>query len=75
LSNEERQSRENLRFSDADECKSSQDLPGRSGSKALPGRKLQYTNWLNLRQLLEPSGREMACGSEDFGLKMTQSEP
>jgi hypothetical protein len=38
----------------------------------LPGRKLRYTKWLNLRQLLELSGREMGCGSEDFGLKMTQ---
>jgi hypothetical protein len=38
---------------------------------ALPGQKLRYTKWLNLRQLLEPSGREMGCGSEDFGLKMT----
>jgi hypothetical protein len=35
---------------------------------ALPGQKLRYTKWLNLRQLLEPSGREMDCGSEDFGL-------
>jgi hypothetical protein len=34
----------------------------------LPGRKLRYTKWLNLRQLLELSGREMGCGSEDFGL-------
>jgi hypothetical protein len=39
---------------------------------ALSGQKLRYTKWLNLRQLLEPSGREMGCGSEDFGLKMTQ---
>ena len=39
---------------------------------ALPGRKLRYTKWLNLRQLLEPSGREVGCGSEDFGLKMTE---
>jgi ABC transporter substrate binding protein len=37
----------------------------------LPGRKLRYTKWLNLRQLLESSGRETGCGSEDFGLKMT----
>jgi hypothetical protein len=35
----------------------------------------RYTNWLNLRQLLEPSGREMGCGSEDFGLKMTPTGP
>jgi hypothetical protein len=32
---------------------------------------MRYTKWLNLRQLLELSGREMGCGSEDFGLKMT----
>jgi hypothetical protein len=32
---------------------------------------LRYTKWLNLRQLLESSGRETGCGSEDFGLKMT----
>jgi hypothetical protein len=38
---------------------------------ALPGRKLRYIKWLNLRQLLELSDREMGCGSEDFGLKMT----
>jgi hypothetical protein len=40
---------------------------------ALPGRKLRYTKWLNLRQLLESSGRETRCGPEDFGLKMTPS--
>ena len=40
---------------------------------ALLGRKLRYTNWLNLRQLLESSGRETGCGSEDFGLKMTHT--
>jgi hypothetical protein len=38
---------------------------------ALLGRNLRYTKWLNLRQLLELSGPEMGCGSEDFGLKMT----
>jgi hypothetical protein len=39
---------------------------------ALLGRKLRYTKWLNLRQLLELSGHEMGCSSEGFGLKMTQ---
>src|SRR6202048_4306681 len=40
---------------------------------ALPGRNLRYTKWLNLRQLLELSGRETGCDFEDFGLKMTRS--
>jgi hypothetical protein len=42
---------------------------------ALLGRNLRYTKWLNLRQLLELSGPEMGCGSEDFGLKMTHCGP
>ena len=37
----------------------------------VPSRKLRYTKWLNLRQLLELSGHEMGCSSEGFGLKMT----
>ena len=42
---------------------------------ALLGQKLRYTRWLNLRQLLESSGRETGCSSEGFRLKMTQSGP
>ena len=41
---------------------------------ALPGRKLGYTNWLNLRQLTGQSGRQMGCGLRGLGLKMDPPE-